>query len=49
MVLRRMPKYIGILHDQNSLVHRIAVDAHIDIKKSEKKLSDIHKILRTTQ
>jgi len=49
MVLRRIPRYIGRLHDQNSLVHRIAVDAHIDIKKSEKKLSDIHNILRTTQ
>ena len=49
MVLRRIPKYIGRLHNQNSLVHRIAVDAHIDIKKSEKKLCDIRNILRAKQ
>jgi len=46
MVLRRLPKYQGRLHDQNSLVHRIAVDAHIDIKHIEKKLSEIQNILR---
>ena len=44
--LRRLPKYQGRLHDQNSLVHRIAVDAHIDIKHIEKKLSEIQNILR---
>jgi hypothetical protein len=49
MVLRRIPKYIGRLHNKNSLVHRIAVDAHIDIKKSEKKLCDIRNILRAKQ
>lgn len=49
MVLRRIPNYIGRLHDKNSLVHRIAIDARIDIKKSEKKLCDICDILKGKQ
>jgi hypothetical protein len=48
MVLRRIPKYRGRLQDKNSLVHRIAVDARIDIKDMVKKLSEIHRILCKT-
>lgn len=49
MVLRRLPKYQGRLRDQNSLAHRITVDAHIDIKNIGKKLSEIQNILLKTQ
>lgn len=45
MVLSRLPKYRGRLHDKNSLVHRIALDADIDIKSIEKKLSEIYSML----
>ena len=47
MVLRRLPKYIGRLNDRNSLVHRLAVNAEFDIKKSKKKLVNIQNLLRT--
>ena len=49
LVLRRLPKYIGRLHNQKSLVYRIAMDARIDIKKSESRLSAIQRILETMQ
>ncbi len=48
MVLRRIPKYHGRLHDKNSLVHRIGVDARIDIKSIEKKLTEIYSMLGGT-
>lgn len=45
MVLSRLSRYRGRLQDKNSLVHRIALDADIDIKNIEKKLYEIYSML----